>query len=67
MTTLLPIFVHSALIDGLIDSKPTANERELNLRKSRSVFVRFSLKYKLNLATFFVQTAASSLSEQRRQ
>jgi hypothetical protein len=33
LTTLLPIFVHSALISGPIDpidSKP--NERELNLR-----------------------------------
>jgi hypothetical protein len=27
MTTLLPIFVHSALISGPIDSKPSANER----------------------------------------
>jgi hypothetical protein len=27
MTTLLPIIVHSALISGPIDSKPSANER----------------------------------------
>jgi hypothetical protein len=46
MTTLLPIFAHSALI-GPIDSKQSANERESGY--------------------FFVQTAASSLSEQLRQ
>jgi hypothetical protein len=27
MTTLLPIFVHSTLISGPIDSKPSANEK----------------------------------------
>jgi hypothetical protein len=32
MTTLLPIFVESALISGPIDLKRSANERELNLR-----------------------------------
>jgi hypothetical protein len=32
MTTLLPIFVHNALIGGPIDSKPIASEKELNLR-----------------------------------
>jgi hypothetical protein len=32
MTTLLPIFVHSVLISGPIDSKPSTNERELNFR-----------------------------------
>jgi hypothetical protein len=48
MTTLLPISIHSALnISGPIDSKPSANERELNFRSRRSVFAWFSLKYRL--------------------
>jgi hypothetical protein len=55
MTTLLPIFAHSARISGPIDSKLSANERELILDKIRES------------SNFFVQTTASSLSEQLRQ
>jgi hypothetical protein len=56
MTTLLPIFVHSVLISGPIDSK--GNER---------IKLRSAPLSTANMATFFVQTAASSLSEQLRQ
>jgi hypothetical protein len=77
LTTLLPIFSPSTLICGPIDSKLSANERELNFNKVGP----FPLKYRIekgggcyairsatlstaNLASFFLQNSASSLSEQ---
>jgi hypothetical protein len=39
LTTLLPIFAHSAVICGPFDSKLSANGRELNFRSSRPIWV----------------------------
>jgi hypothetical protein len=41
LTTLLPIFAHSSLICGPIDSKPSANERELNSLSPENLAIFF--------------------------
>jgi hypothetical protein len=52
------ILAHSTLIGGPIDSKPSANERELNF--SRSLFARFPLKYRLREGAVLISAPLST-------